>query len=115
MQESSHVEHNLSHCRLLRREFQGRSCAHNRSRPGHLKYIEFFFNLETTHILVFEDHVPGHLLDGLSIGEAGGVRGQAELALESLLGMLLLDMPHSLSLDHLLFLIAMRMIPYISN
>ena len=115
MQESSHVEHNLSHCRLLRREFQGRSCAHNRSRPGHLKYIEFFFNLETTHILVFEDHVPGHLLDGLSIGEAGGVRGQAELALESLLGMLLLDMPHSLSLDHLLFLIAMRMLRYVLN
>ena len=115
MQESSHVEHNLSRCRLLHRESQGRSCAHNRSQPGHLKCIEFFLNLETTHILVFEDHVPGHLLDGLSIGEAGRVSSKAKLALESLLGMLLLDMPHSLSLDHLLFLIAMRMIPYISN
>ena len=54
-----------------------------------------------THILVLEDHVPGHLLDGLCIGEAGGIRGKAELALESLPGMLLLNMSHSLSLDHL--------------
>ena len=46
--------------------------------------------------------MPGHLLDGLSIGEAGRVRGKAELALESLLGMFLLDVPHSLSLHHLI-------------
>jgi len=54
------------------------------------------------NILVLEDHVPGHLLNGLCIGEAGGVRGKAELALESLPGMLLLDMPHSLGLYHLI-------------
>ena len=55
----------------------------------------------TTHILVFEDHMPGHLLDGLCIGEACRVRGKAEFALKSLLGMLLLYMPHRLSLHHL--------------
>merc|ERR1719500_843917 len=54
------------------------------------------------NILVLEDHVPGHLLDGLCVGEAGRIRGKAELALESLPGMLLLNMPHSLSLDHLI-------------
>jgi len=54
------------------------------------------------NILVFEDHMPSHLLDSLCIGEAGWVRSKAELALESLSGMLLLDMPHSLSLYHLI-------------
>ena len=51
--------------------------------------------------------MPGHLLDGLSIGEARRVRSKAELALESLSGMLLLDMPHSLSLYHLLIFLLM--------
>ena len=47
--------------------------------------------------------MPGHLLDGLCIGEAGRIRGKAELALERLPGMLLLNMSHSLSLNHLSF------------
>ena len=54
-----------------------------------------------THILVLENHVPCHLLDGFSIGEASRVSGKAKFALESLSSMLLLHMPHSLSLDNL--------------
>ena len=55
----------------------------------------------TTHILVLENHVPCHLLDGFSIGEASRVSGKAKFALESLSCMLLLHMPYSLSLNNL--------------
>ena len=55
----------------------------------------------TTHILVLENHVPCHLLDGFGIGEASRVSGKAKFALESLSCMLLLHMPYSLSLNNL--------------
>ena len=51
-------------------------------------------------VSVFHHHVLHHLLDGVGVGEAGGVHLQARLALEHLHPVMLLDVADCLSLDN---------------
>ena len=47
-------------------------------------------------VAVLHHHVLHHLLDGVAVGEAAGVEFQARFALESLIGVTLLDVPDGL-------------------
>ena len=55
--------------------------------------VEHVLVVRVHRVAVLQHHVRGQLLDGLGVGEAGGVRREADLALEGLPGVSLLDVP----------------------